>query len=189
MSDNEQIIDDLLKSNETEKPEIKAELKNLFENEEEMENFFVTLPVKVVGAWAENDYLLQIVCPPGYKDAIKERIESEDPKQILQDDRLVKVFQNIMKNVTYVETGNASGIILNTLRQGIAVDEVLSAHSWANTHDVQLYEFLKRRNLRIHPTMEELRILALLDMLLDIREMRDAAKVLPASRIPNLKTP
>ena len=92
----------------------------------------------------------------------------------------VPIFAQLKDSIQYTEAEGETGIRLITLKQAINSREIISLHEWA--HSVKLYDQIRARNLVIQPTMEELRMLALLDILLESKN--DSKKIVAASRIP-----
>jgi len=154
------------------------DVTSLFNNEEEAKEFFTRLPMHILNVWANNDKVLHIVCPAGTAGVIKSMVDTSEIPGLEPD--FVPIFAQLKDSIQYTEAEGETGIRLITLKQAINSREIISLHEWA--HSVKLYDQIRARNLVIQPTMEELRMLALLDILLESKN--DSKKIVAASRIP-----
>lgn len=161
---DETLLDELLKDdieNETE------DIGKLFDNEDEKNKFLEQFPSYLIGLWAQNDKIIHIVTPTGVSEAMKTAINNIN---VPLQKELQPVYEQLRDAIQYNEMAEETGIRIITLKQIINITEVFTAHSWASDPQVDLYEVLNKRNLTIQPTMEELRLLLLIDTLLEIRE-------------------
>ena len=173
--------DDLLGELLDDTPAADFPLVTLFNNEEEFEQFKQQLPMQIMQLWANNDKIIHIVTPVGAGDAVKNLINT---LQVFEPGtQLEQVFEQLKSIIQYSEDAEESKLRLITLKQHINIQEVLSIYQWVYNPKVNIHEEIAKSKLVIQPTMEELRILYLIDVLLTIRE-NNSTKVVPASMLP-----
>ena len=181
------ILDELLED-APEVPETVSEidLTSLFTNQEEALQFFNQLPMHIMNLWANNDKVIHIITPIGASKAVKTVVDTSNVPGLPND--LIQVYEALRETIQYSEHPEEKNIRVITLKQAINSQELLSVHSWANDNQIEIYDALKKRNLLVQPTMEELRILLLIDTLLEIREAASSRVILPgmpSGRLPS----
>lgn len=159
------------------------DLASLFENEEEATEFFLQLPTHLLNLWANNDRVIHIIAPSEEAcSAVKSLLDNASIPGMQPE--LAQIYTTLKDSIQYSANPTERGIRLITLKTAINVQEVISAHSWANDPKVNIYEALRNRNFVIQPTMQELRMLLLIDTLLEIRE--NSSRIVVPGRVPSM---
>lgn len=174
------LLDDLL----SDEPQSVVSLSNIFESEEQSNEFFSQLPMHIMQLWANNDKVIHIISPTGTSEAIKSVLDNATLQGVAPE--LMQVFLTLKEQIKYSENPEETQIRVITLKQAINAHELMAVHMWAGDPSINLYSALDKRKLTVQPTMEELRMLLLVNTLLDIREANSAGKVVSASRIPSI---
>lgn len=178
------LLDDLLEDVPEQPTEVNEfDLASLFESQDEALQFFQQLPTHILNLWANNDKVIHIITPPGASAAVKAVVDRATLQNLQTE--LAQVYSVLKEMIQYSEHPEEKSVRIITLKQAINAQEIMSVHSWSNDPKIELYEALRKRNLVIQPTMEELRILALVDTLLEIRE-NSTRVVVPNGRLPNI---
>lgn len=179
-------IDDILSEDIKEQQGNVYDLSTLFDNEEQENDFFSRLPKTILDLWANNDRLVHFVVPVGAANTLKKRVDELTVPDMNSD--LERILDDLRRTIQYSESEEENCFRVITLKQLVNLKEVLSAHSWASNPDVQLYDKLSSSGLVVQPTMEELRILLLIDTLLSIRIPQimneQNNKIVTTSRMP-----
>jgi hypothetical protein len=171
------LLDELLEnSTETSDDSMKL-LIDLFNSKEDADQFIAELPTHVLNLWANNNRIIHIITPPGVTPAIKSIFNTADMPGVQGE--LEKVYISLKDSIQYSEDEEVKEVKIITLKQAIAGQELISVHGWVNDPTINLYEALRKANLTVQPTMEELRLLALVNTLLDIRESQNSKLVIP----------
>lgn len=154
---------------------------NLFASPEEKLNWTHNFIQAVLAAWSNNDRVIQVFVKSGYAALLKEFVASEEVASIAG--QLSQIYQKLVEGIEFTDEGESTEIKMRTLKQHLSVEEIIAVQTWANNPRIKLHETLAQARLIIQPTTEELRLLALLDTLLDIREKNQSNLVVPG-RLP-----
>jgi hypothetical protein len=184
--EEDNLLNELLEDAEVEAPQLVGEfdLTSLFSSHDEALQFFQQLPMHILNLWANNDKVIHIISPEGSSASVRSVVENSNIPGLQAE--LVEVYEKLKSSIQYTEHPEEKGIRVITLKQAINTQELLSVHYWANDPKVELYDVLRKRNLLVQPTMEELRMLVLFDTLLEIREAASNRILVPGGRLPNM---
>lgn len=185
LDDTDSLLDELLADTPSEFSV--DDVAEIFPNREEADNFFSQFPMAIMNYWANNDKIIHIVTPVGFSEKVKSLIlntKIEGVPELLQN-----TFDQLKSIIQFAEVPDEQYIRVITLKQAINAQELMSAYQWSNSvgfnRGTDLYDELNKRGLVIQPTMEELRILSLIDLLLDVRTNAASKIINPSgSRIP-----
>jgi len=159
------LLDELLQDNEPDMSPLLA----CFKDAEEMEDAMRNISIQVINAWGANDRLIRIECPIGVGDLIRYKLSKAEMGN------LQPIYNDLKKDIRFQEydpdvTGGTRTIRMFTFKQDMMVNEIISMYGWANDPKVNLYGKLKEAGYDIRPSMEELRLMYLINIVLDMRE-------------------
>lgn len=156
---------------------------SFFDTEEELEQFKRQMPSSMINLWANNDKIIHIVCPPGLSTEVKALFDSLSlPEGANQ--QLGQLLEQLKSIIQYSEDPGESRFSIVTLKQSISMQEVMSIYQWSYDPKINIHENISSSGLIIQPTMDELRMLYLMNLLLDIRE-KNSTRVVPATMLPS----
>lgn len=152
--------------------------------QEECDRFFGELAINVVNLWGENDKIIHIVCKPGSSYHVKKAFNEADLSRLTPD--FQGYYKELIKEIEWSEQPGVETIQIITIKQAIRSQEVIAAHTWVSDPSMGYYDVLRQKGLLIQPSMAELRMLVLLDALLDARERKP--KILAGTAMPGMRT-
>lgn len=186
-------LDDLLTGEPVSTPTVSESLKkieNLFDSPEKAQEFPQQAVQLIVNAWAINDRIVQITTKPGYAEDVKRVIKEAKLDHLVAP--LNDIASQLIDIIVFLEKEEEPSISITSLKQQLELQEILSMQNYANSPENKMYETIRNDfGLMIQPTDSEIRLMLLMDVLLDMREKRNKNKIVtatnlpPVSRLPN----
>jgi len=175
--DTDNLVDDLLNE---EVPTIDG----LFGDPEQKEQITQQLVQEIVGLWANNNHLIRIVTRPGYARLLKEYLTS--PEVLQPVGPAAQLLLGLVDQVQFDEAEEVPFIMFDTIRKRIEFNEVSSVKAWDDQFG--LTKRLSESGLTLLPDTRELRLLAMFNALLNIRESGSKI-VIPGTSLGRLPMP
>jgi len=170
MDENQELLDDLLK----ESPPVN--LADLLGDEEKVQQTLHELARVIISTYLESDQVTTVRVAPGYGEALKTAMTSAEVIQRLGE--VSQIYLQLVERIQVVEVDGEQRVSVETLRERLLPAEVATVQRWAAENDLAK-EFEKRGAIFL-PTTAELRLLFLMDILLEMRSPR----VQTVSRLP-----